>query len=171
MSKEFISLAVLVIDDEPLIRWALSDALCEAGHAVVDAPDGAGGLRAVMTAAQAFDVVFLDCRLRDSHDFTLLTAIRTWAPPSAVVLMTASGTPEMIAEAYLMGVYRVLNKPFDLVEVHNVVAAVSAAAGTLGGNFHGSTRHQRVPVSVSMDLGRLRNEDGTVDLRGLPALR
>jgi DNA-binding NtrC family response regulator len=113
----------------------------------------------------------LDFRLPDSNDFTLLTAIRTWAPQSAVVLMTASGTPELVAEAHRMGVYRVLNKPFDLVDVHNVVAAVSAASKTLGGNLHGSTRHQRVPVSVSMDLDRLRNEDGTVDLRGLPALR
>jgi two-component system, OmpR family, response regulator len=171
MSKEFTSLAVLVIDDELLIRWALSAALSEAGHAVVDAPDGSGGLRAVMTAPQAFDVVFLDFRLPDSSDFTLLTAIRTWAPRSAVVLMTASGTPEMVAEAYRLGVYRVLNKPFDLVEVHNVVAAVSGASRTLGGNFHGSTRHQCVPVSVPMDFNRLRNETGTVDLRDLPALR
>jgi DNA-binding NtrC family response regulator len=171
MSKEFTSLAVLVIDDEPLIRCALSEALSEAGHAVVDAPDGAAGLRAVMTAPQAFDVVFLDLRLPDSNHFTLLTAIRTWASRSAVMLMTASGTPEMVAEAYRLGVFRVLNKPFDLVEVHDVVAAVSAASRTLGGNFHGSTRHQRVPVSVSMDLNRLRNEAGTVDLRGLPSLR
>jgi DNA-binding NtrC family response regulator len=123
MSKEFTSLAALVIDDEPLIRWALSEALAEAGHAVLSAPDGAGGLLAVMTAPQAFDFVFLDFRLPDSDDFTLLTAIRTWAPQSAVVLMTASGTPEMVAEAYRLGVYRVLKKPFDLAEVHNVVAA------------------------------------------------
>lgn len=171
MSKEFTSLAVLVIDDEPLIRWALSEALSEAGHAVVDAPDGAGGLRAVMMAPHAFAVVFLGFRLPDSNDFTLLTAIRTWAPGSAVVLMTASGTPELVAEAYGLGVQRVLDKPFDLAEVHNVVAAVSAASRTSRGNFHGSTRHQRVPVSVSMDLSRLRHEAGTVDLRGLPALR
>ena len=135
MSKEFTPLAVLVLDDEPLIRWALSDTLSQAGHAVVAAPDGAGGLRAVVTAPQAFDVVFLDSRLPDSNDFTLLTAIGTWAPWSAVVLMTASGTPEMVAEVYRLGVYRVLNKPFDLVEVHNVVAAVSAASRTLGGEF------------------------------------
>jgi DNA-binding NtrC family response regulator len=105
MSKEFTSLAALVIDDEPLIRWALSEALAEAGHAVLSAPDGAGGLLAVMRAPQAFDFVFLD------------------TPQSAVVLMTASGTKEMVAEAYRLGVYRVLNKPFDLAEVHNVVAA------------------------------------------------
>jgi DNA-binding NtrC family response regulator len=118
----------------------------------------------------AFDVVFLDFRLPDANDFTLLTAIRTWAPRSAVVLTTASGMPEIVAEALRLGVYRVLDKPFDPVEVHNVLAAVSAASWT-GGNLNGSSRHQRVPVSVPMDLGRLRNESGTMELRSLPALR
>jgi two-component system OmpR family response regulator len=170
MPTESIPLAVLVIEDESLIRWALSEALSEAGHAVVAAPDGAGGVRAVMTAVRPFDVVFLDFRLPDSNDFTLLATIRTWAPRSAVVLMTASGTPEMVAEVYRLGAYQVLNKPFDLAEVRNVVAAVSAASKTLGGDSHGSTCHQRVPVSLSMDLNRHRNAVGAVDLRDLPAL-
>ena len=169
MSKEFTSLAVLVIDDEPLIRWALSAALSEAGHAVVDAPDGSGGLRAVMTAPQAFDVVFLDFRLPDSNDFTLLTAIQRWAPRSVVVLMTASGTPEVVAEAYRLGVSRVLNKPFDMAEVHNMVSAASAASRDPREDLHGSTRHQRVPVSLSMGFDRFGIAARTLDIRNLPA--
>jgi DNA-binding NtrC family response regulator len=113
---------VLVIDDEPLIRWTLSETLCYAGHAVVEAPDGASGLRAVMTTEPPFDVIFLDLRLPDSNDLTLLTAIRTWAPRSAVVLMTASGEPEVVANAYRFGVYRVLDKPFDIAEVQSLVS-------------------------------------------------
>jgi len=172
MPKETASpLAVLVIEDEPLIRWTLSETLSAAGHTVVEAPDGANGLREAMTAAPVFDVIFLDFRLPDSNDFRLLTAIRTWAPRSAVVLMTASGTPDMVAEAYRLGVYRILNKPFDLVEVPNMVAAASAASRTIGGSVHGSSRHQCVPVSVPVGLGRDGNAAGTVDLRDLPALR
>jgi DNA-binding NtrC family response regulator len=132
MSEKLKPLAVLVIDDEPLIRWAVSEALCEAGHAVVEASDGDGGIEVVSTAPRPFDVVFLDFRFQDPRDFTLLTTIRTWAPWSAVVLMTVHGTAEMIAEASRLGVYRVLSKPFDLVEVHNVVASVSAAGLTSG---------------------------------------
>ena len=163
-------LTILVIDDESLIRWALSEALSDAGHAVVEASDAAGGLRAVMAAEHPFDVIFLDFRLPDSDDFTLLTAIRTRAPGSAVVLMTASGTPEMFSEAYRLGVAQVLTKPFDLVDVHTVVAAVSVAARTFGGTGHGSSCHHCVSVSVPMDLNRLGTEARAVDLCGLPAL-
>src|SRR5678815_802075 len=127
MPTESASLTVLVIDDEPLIRWALSEALAQAGHTVVEAPDGTGGLRAVMTAPCPFDV-FLDFRLPDSNDFRLLHAIRTWAPRSAVVLMTASGTPELVVDAYRLGAYKVLDKPFDIAAVQNVVSAAASRA-------------------------------------------
>lgn len=127
MSMHFVPVTVLVMEDEPLIRWALVETLSDAGHIAVEAPDGAQGLRAVATTPRPFDVIFLDFRLPDSNDLALLAAIRTSAPRSAVVLMTASGTPEILAEAHQLGVYRVLNKPFDLVDVHNIVAEVSAA--------------------------------------------
>jgi len=161
--------SVLVIDDEALIRWALVETLAEAGHAVVEATDGAGGLRAVMTASQAFDLIFLDFRLPDSSDFALLTAIRSSAPRSAVVLMTASATPEMVDESYRLGVYRLLHKPFDILEVNNILSAV-AAARRARGDDDGSVRNQRVPVSVSMDLNRYGNAAGAVDLCHLPAV-
>jgi DNA-binding NtrC family response regulator len=169
MPTESASLAVLVIDDEPLIRWALSEALAQAGHAVVEASDGAGGLREVMTAARPFDVIFLDFRLPDSNDFTLLHAIRICAPPSAVVLMTASGTPELVADAYRLGAYNVLDKPFDIAAVQNLVSA--AASRDQRGEFHGSTRHQPVSVSVSMDLSWLGNAAGGMDIRHLHSLQ
>jgi CheY-like chemotaxis protein len=141
MPTESASLTVLVIDDEPLIRWALSEALAQAGHTVVEAPDGNGGLRAVMTAPCPFDV-FLDFRLPDSNDFRLLHAIRTWAPRSAVVLMTASGTPELVVDAYRLGAYKVLDKPFDIAR--GAERRVCGRFTGPRGEFYGSTRHQAV---------------------------
>jgi DNA-binding NtrC family response regulator len=161
---------VLVIDDEPLVRWAVSEALSDAGHAVVEASDGGAALEAVATAARPFDVIFLDFRLPDSNEFTLLSSIRTLAPRSVVVLMTASGTPEIVTEAYRLGVDRVLSKPFDIADVQTIVLQRLQSQGNVRGDFHGSTCHQRVPVSVSMDLNRYGNAAGTVDLRDLPAL-
>lgn len=130
MPEEFTPRAVLVIEDEPLIQWAVSEALSQAGHEVATASDGAGGARAVATAPRPFDVIFLDFRLPDSNDLLLLTAIRTWAPRSAVVLMTGSHMPDVVTEAYQLGAYRVLNKPFDLADVQNIVAAVQLSRGT-----------------------------------------
>jgi CheY-like chemotaxis protein len=67
MPKEFTPRAVLVIDGEPLIQWAVSEALSQAGYEVVTESDGDGGIRVVATTApRPFDVIFLDFRLPDA---------------------------------------------------------------------------------------------------------
>jgi len=53
--------------------------------------------------------------------------------------------------------------------IQDVVAAASAAP-RIRGDSHGSTRHQRIPAAVSMDLSRHGNADRTVDICDLPPL-
>ena len=119
------SLKVLIVEDETLIRWAVAETLTDAGHRVLQATDAATALQAVGQVAEPFDVVLLDFRLPDSDDLSLLERIRQLSPVSAVVMMTAFGTPQMTAQAKSLGVYEVVAKPFDvgamaelLVEAH-----------------------------------------------------
>jgi two-component system response regulator AtoC len=114
---------VLVVDDEPLIRWSLAETLKQSGHAVVEAGDAASAMRSV-SSEEPFDVVLLDYRLPDSNDLNLLASIRTLAPASVVIMMTAFGTPEVLTGALKLGAYRVIPKPF---EVHEVAALVLEA--------------------------------------------
>ena len=116
-------LRVLIVDDEPLIRWSLAETLEQSGHAVVEAGDAQSAIRSV-SAGDPFDVVLLDYRLPDSNDLNLLATIRKLAPASAVIMMTAFGTPEVLTGALKLGVYQVIPKPF---EVHEVAALVLAA--------------------------------------------
>src|SRR5579863_5155336 len=95
--EEVPRLALLVVDDEPLIRCAIAEAFSAAGHEVVDAWDGTTGLQAVARATRPFDVIFLDFHLPDSTDLALLATIRRRAPRSAVVLMTAFATADAVA--------------------------------------------------------------------------
>ena len=118
-----LSLHVLVVDDEALIRWSLAETLAEEGHQVAEAGDGASAL-ALLGSSQPFDVVLLDYHLPDSHDLTLLGRIRRLAPQAVVIMMTAFGTPEMVDEALRQGVYRVVSKPFD---VHDMAPLVHDA--------------------------------------------
>ena len=67
MGKNSPRLRVLVVDDEPLIRWSLGETLEQSGHAVVEAGDAESAFRAV-SAGGPFDVVLLDYRLPDSND-------------------------------------------------------------------------------------------------------
>jgi two-component system response regulator AtoC len=126
MPKNSPLLRVLVVDDESLLRWSIAESLTDAGHTVIEAGDGATALTLLARAPEWFDVVLLDYRLPDSNDLNLLANVRQQSPHSAVVLMTAFGTADVITGARKLGVAGVLNKPFDM---HVVGRAVIDAAG------------------------------------------
>ena len=127
MSNNPNALRVLVVDDEPLIRWSLAETLSGDGHEVTQAEDAAATRRAVKEAKHPPDVVLLDYRLPDSNDLGLLASIRHDAPQAQVILMTAHATPEMARGALELGAYRVVSKPFEVREVAALVAEAHAA--------------------------------------------
>lgn len=105
---------VLVVDDEPLIRWSLSEGLTEGGYSVRLAANAAEA-RAVLVGADGSPmVVLLDLRLPDVADLSLLREVRTRWPDVPVVLMTAHGTADDARGAAALGAYRVVDKPFDV---------------------------------------------------------
>jgi DNA-binding NtrC family response regulator len=113
-------LRVLVVDDEPLIRWSIAETLGAAGHEVVEAADAASARR-LLGETSDLDLVLLDLRLPDSRDLALLADIRRKAPNTPVIVMTAFGTPEITADALRMGALTVLNKPFNMHDIETVV--------------------------------------------------
>jgi DNA-binding NtrC family response regulator len=115
------ALRILVVDDESLMRWAVTETLIEAGHDVVQATDAATALQAVGGTSKPFDLVLLDFRLPDSDDLSLLHRIRRLAPATAVVMMTAHGTTELTNDAKQLGAYDVIAKPFDVVSIPQVL--------------------------------------------------
>ena len=115
---------ILVVDDELLIRWSLSEALTAAGYAVVEGRDAAEARQAIRDQDHKPDLVVLDYRLPDSNDLGLLTTIRNEVPTVPVILMTAYGTAEVVKGALDLGAYRVVSKPF---EVHDMASLVTEA--------------------------------------------
>jgi DNA-binding NtrC family response regulator len=115
-------LRVLIVEDEALIRWAVAETLTRSGHTVTESSDAATALQALAEAPSP-DVVLLDYRLPDSNDLGLLSTIRSKSPSSAVVMMTAYGTPETVAGARALGAYDVMAKPFDVDQVESVLVS------------------------------------------------
>lgn len=111
---------VLVVDDEPLIRWSVSQSLADLGFDVTDAPDAATALKIVTTSPLPFRIVVLDLRLPDMHDLSLLGTLRQLLPSAQLILMTAFGTPEVMADARSLGA-TVLSKPFELEDLNRLV--------------------------------------------------
>src|SRR5687767_12430358 len=87
---------VLVVDDEPLIRWSVAETLSGIGLDVEQASDAASALAIMTTGPLEFDIIVLDLRLPDMHDLSLLATMRQLQPAAAIVLMTAFGTDEII---------------------------------------------------------------------------
>ena len=129
MPEIFRALRVLVVEDELLIRWSIAETCGHLGHTVVQAEDGATAIRTLQSDGTAPDAVVLDYRLPDSNDLTLLTTIRGLAPVAAVILMTAFGTPEVTKGALDLGVYRVLNKPFEIEDLEPLLQDACRARG------------------------------------------
>jgi DNA-binding NtrC family response regulator len=127
MSNSASPLRVLVIEDETLIRWSIAETLAQEGHSVLEAGDARSAVEALTDPQEQIDVVLLDFRLPDSNDLGLLANVRRLQPESAVVMMTAFGTPEVTREALEMGAFGVVNKPFD---IHGLGSLVRAAYGS-----------------------------------------
>lgn len=117
---------VLIVDDEPLIRWSVSETLIEHGCSVAEAGDARSALAAVVAAAAAFDIILLDLRLPDSFDLSLLRRLHALAPSARIILMTAFGPADLGQRAREIGAFAVIGKPF---EVDSLAAIVRAAAG------------------------------------------
>jgi two-component system NtrC family response regulator len=117
---------VLVVDDEPLIRWSLRTGLTRRGHLTVEASDAAEARAALIQERGQFLVAFLDYRLPDCQDLSLLMDVKRLAPACAVFLMTAYAEDGMRARAVSEGAAGVIDKPFD---VSRLVQLVDDAAG------------------------------------------
>jgi CheY-like chemotaxis protein len=118
--EKFPPPSVLVVDDEPLIRWSVSQSLADLGFAAEDAPDAASALKIVTTSPEPFAVVVLDLRLPDMNDLSLLGTLRQLLPDAQLILMTAFGSPEIIADARALGA-DVLSKPFELSDLSRLI--------------------------------------------------
>jgi len=110
---------LLIVDDEPLVRWSLRERFTSDGYRVLEAGSVA---EAMAQASAAVDVVLLDCCLPDGDGLQVLEQMVAHAPGVPVILITASLAGDE-AEARAHGARGCLSKPFDLDEVSAAVAA------------------------------------------------
>lgn len=107
---------VLVIDNEPLVRWSLKAGLKAAGFDASGAVDAAEAL--ALARQSPPDVILLDMSLWDTDPVRLLKELRSMAPGCRFVCLAVSG--QEVPCAGLDGC-DVVRKPFDLHEVVRVV--------------------------------------------------
>ena len=101
---------VLVIDDDPLMREFLAEALRRGGYAVDVETSGAGGVERF--ARERHDIVITDLKMPGMDGLTVLRRVRELDAEAQVILMTAYGTIDSAVAALREGASDYLLKPF-----------------------------------------------------------
>jgi CheY-like chemotaxis protein len=114
---------VLIVDDDPDIRDALSFVLEHAGYGVLMAQDGLEALERLR--CERADVVLLDLMMPKMDGTTFVETVRADPDLSTIPVIVASAAP--IAKP-TPGVAAYFVKPFDLDRLLDVVAYLSARA-------------------------------------------
>jgi DNA-binding NtrC family response regulator len=105
---------VLVVDDERLVRWSLTERLRADGLDVLEA---ASVESAVEQLGKEPDAVILDYQLPDGDGLTVLKRIRQHDPDLPVIMLTAHKDAETIVAAMKSGAADYVTKPFDVNDV------------------------------------------------------
>jgi two-component system response regulator AtoC len=111
MAKE----KVLIVDDDQMIRWALTEALRNWGYACIEAGT-------VNTALASFEsdqpaAVLLDVNLPDGSGLDGLREIKRRQPDAVVIMMTGSVLVADTIAALRGGAYDFVGKPINLEEL------------------------------------------------------
>jgi len=115
MSKE----AMLVVEDEQIMREALVDYFSEEGHSVDTADDGDNALE--KANLKDYDIMIIDLRLPGRDGLTVLKEIREKNPEAKVIMITAYPSLESEEEAKRNGAIDYLTKPFEMDYLEKII--------------------------------------------------
>ncbi|OAI50479.1 Fis family transcriptional regulator [Planctomycetaceae bacterium SCGC AG-212-F19] len=109
--------AVLIVDDEPVIRETLAEYLAQEGFTVASCASGEEAL--TLAGQRCFDVVLCDIHLPGIDGIEVLERLLQLSPQTLVLLITAYATVENAVEAFQRGAADYLMKPVILDDVRN----------------------------------------------------
>lgn len=110
---------VLVVDDEPALRRAMSRAIAGRGHEVVEAASGQEAIEQLLPGR--FDVVVSDIQMSGLDGMQLLREVRARDADLPVVLVTGAPDIRTAIEATEFGALLYLTKPFELAKLTQVI--------------------------------------------------
>jgi two-component system chemotaxis response regulator CheY len=118
---------ILLLEDERALRAMLREALEDAGHEVIDAPDGRAAKDPDLVAAT--DVIVTDLMMPVCDGLEAIREARAIKATVRIIAMSGGGrrvTTDFLPLARELGANRILYKPFRVSEL---VEAVQLACG------------------------------------------
>ncbi|RLB65442.1 MAG: sigma-54-dependent Fis family transcriptional regulator [Deltaproteobacteria bacterium] len=107
-----MTVRILVVEDEEIMRITVVDHLRSQGWAVEEAANGSKALELVKD--KHFDLMLSDIRMPGMDGEMLLTLVKKLSPRTEVVMMTAHGSSDDAVRCLKKGAADYILKPFDL---------------------------------------------------------
>lgn len=118
---------ILVIDDDPQIRSLLREILTDERHEVLEAGDGAEGIRRLRE--HAVDLVITDLIMPKQEGLETILKLRREFPKLGVIAISGGGRKgptDYLTSAKLLGARRVIPKPFKAASITEAVKELLA---------------------------------------------
>lgn len=112
-------LKLLVVDDEPNIRFSIEQVFEDDRIEVLGAENAAEAIE--LAAAELPDVILLDIKLGNRSGLEVFDELRRIDPKSLVVFITGHGTTDTAIEAMKRGAFDYMVKPLDADQLQQVV--------------------------------------------------
>ncbi|MFH1458846.1 MAG: response regulator [Candidatus Omnitrophota bacterium] len=110
---------VLVVDDQEVIRELFVRILGAKGYDVSTAVDGLEALEKIK--AGKFDVLLVDLKMPRMGGMELLREIKKLEIKLVSIVVTGYGTSELAQEAFQLGCFDYIRKPFDAEDVEAII--------------------------------------------------
>ncbi len=154
---------ILLIDDDPGIRFGFTKYLSKTGYEVVDVSCLADGQEAL--SSERFDVVLLDLNLPDGSGLHWIEGLRAGQPDIALVVITGAADVPTAVEAMRKGADNFLTKPVNMAEL-DIFLKKSLEVGTLR---RSNAISQRLSKKDQPFFGRSSAAKGVMELASLAA--
>jgi len=106
---------ILIVDDEKLVRWALTQKCTEYGYQSVEAETGEEALRSLQ--GESVDALLLDVHLPDMSGLEVLDKLKQAGETRSIIMMTADPQLDDVKAALRMGAYDFVSKPINFEEL------------------------------------------------------
>jgi DNA-binding NtrC family response regulator len=146
MAKE----KILIVDDEPMIRWTLNEALRGWGYETIEA--GTIAVALASFESERPSAVLLDVHLPDGSGLDLLKEIKSRQPQAVVIMITGNVQVEDTLAALRGGAYDFIGKPIHLNELQ-VTLRNGLEAGRLRKEIHQIRRERTREFSFDQIIG------------------
>ena len=113
---------IMIVDDEKLVRWSVSNGLRRDSHEVFSVEDGEKAME--KAREMAFDLFITDFKMPGMNGAELLDQLKKLNPNTKIMILTAFSAELNKQTALELGACGYIEKPFVVSEIRDLVHKV-----------------------------------------------